>query len=418
MSLINQMLQDLDARRAAHGIGAKLHNDVRPLPKAQAARWPLVFAVMVMVLAAGLGYLAYSGGLGQLSAWFASQPEPSVVTVANQPAETTPALPTPSWPDTALTSDRVQPVSGAGLSLEGVDVSLRLAEAIDPDAAVPAVTVPDPVEPIKPIASNPTLTPSPEAVSIALQNAVQKSAGKPAPGKSSQPALPPVPAPKEKQAAQVTLPSAEVDSDATQKPAALPVIERTAALSSPRERAELEYRKAITAADQGHVLDAETRLSEVLRLDDLHAAARQMLVKLRLDRGKADDAMSLLQAGLVGQPGQLGWAMSLARLQVDRGDLAGAWKTLDYSLPAAARNADYLGFAANVLQRLGRTRDAADQYRRAASVSPGDGRWWLGLGLMQEAQGQSTEAREAFTRARACGNLGPDLLALIEQRLR
>ena len=54
MSLINQMLQDLDARRAAHGVDTNLPNDVRPLPKPQASRFPLVLAgVLLTVLAGG-----------------------------------------------------------------------------------------------------------------------------------------------------------------------------------------------------------------------------------------------------------------------------------------------------------------------------------------------------------------------------
>ena len=81
--------------------------------------------------------------------------------------------------------------------------------------------------------------------------------------------------------------------------------------------------------------------------------------------------------------------MTLARLQVDRGDLAGAWQTLDFSLPAAGHSADYQGFTAHVLQRLGRFREAVVHYLNAARLAPGDGRWWLGLGLALEAERSS-----------------------------
>jgi MSHA biogenesis protein MshN len=110
--------------------------------------------------------------------------------------------------------------------------------------------------------------------------------------------------------------------------------------------------------------------------------------------------------------------MSLARLQVDGGELDGAWKTLEHSLPAARNSPDYLGFAANVLQRLGRTDEAAEQYGKATRIAPSDGRWWLGLGWCLDAQGQTVEAREAFLRARQSGNLSPELLTLIDQKLR
>ena len=49
MSLINQMLQDLDKRRAAHGVGSSLPNDVRPLPQTHASRLPVVLGSLVFV---------------------------------------------------------------------------------------------------------------------------------------------------------------------------------------------------------------------------------------------------------------------------------------------------------------------------------------------------------------------------------
>ena len=58
MSLINQMLQDLDARRAAHGVGTRLPNDVRPLPKAPSSSWPLGIALGVgLFIVIGLGFV-------------------------------------------------------------------------------------------------------------------------------------------------------------------------------------------------------------------------------------------------------------------------------------------------------------------------------------------------------------------------
>ena len=53
MSLINQMLQDLDARRATHSAETKLPNDVRPLPAVSTPRWP--WAIGVVFVVAGLG---------------------------------------------------------------------------------------------------------------------------------------------------------------------------------------------------------------------------------------------------------------------------------------------------------------------------------------------------------------------------
>lgn len=187
---------------------------------------------------------------------------------------------------------------------------------------------------------------------------------------------------------------------------------------SPRERAEAEYRKAIEAVNLGRVNEALDGLRGALRQDGLHIAARQLLVRLLLEARKPEEAMQVLHDGLQTQPAQLGWAMSLARLQVERGDLAAAWQTLHFSLPAASAHADYLGFSGHVLHRLGRYKEAVTHYQQALRLAPGDGRWWLGLGLALEGEGRVGEAREAFLRARQSGNLGADLLAVVEQKLR
>lgn len=196
------------------------------------------------------------------------------------------------------------------------------------------------------------------------------------------------------------------------------MIERTDSVGTPRERAETEYRKAIAAVNQGRVAEALEGLRNALRQDALHVASRQLLVKLLLEAKQPDAAVQALQEGLQGQPAQIGWAMSLARLQVERGDLAGALQTLEFSLPAAGGSADYQGFVAHVLQRLGRNKEAAEHYQAAARLSPGDGRWWLGLGLALDAEGRSNEAREALLRAKASGTLSAELSALADQRLR
>jgi len=229
----------------------------------------------------------------------------------------------------------------------------------------------------------------------------------------------PAPVRARPQAAEPSPPAAvEHAPPAAGKAAKATTIERTEVAGSPRERAESSYRKAIGAVNQGRVGDAVDGLRSALREDGLHSASRQLLVKLLLEAKRTDEALAVLQDGLQSQPAQIGWAMALARLQLERGDLAAAWQTLDFSLPAAGQSADYQGFAAHLLQRQGRAREAAEHYLAAARLAPGDGRWWLGLGLALENDGRSAEAREAFLRARQSGTLSGDLTALVEQKLR
>ncbi|MFT3849250.1 MAG: tetratricopeptide repeat protein [Propionivibrio sp.] len=422
--MINQMLQDLDARRAAHGVGTRLPNDVRPLPKASASYWPLGVALGVgLIVVLGAGFVMSRGeAVRYLQKAFSSGPvaaPPSAALPETAAAPPVLALPAESVAvspvaDTALPAAASETASAASTLGEGVDVSLRMADFVDASAEPSSATA---------------ATQAPAESSVALV-AVEKPAvrdTKPAATAGKAAAAEPSPAAPDKAAdrsRQKLTAKLEGKSGDTLDPRgaatvdAKPVIERTPVLGSPHERAENEYRKALAAVNQGRVPEAMDDLREALRQEALHSAARQLLIKLLLEAKNQDEAIRVLQDGLAGQPAQLGWAMSLARLQVDRGELDGAWRTLEHSLPAAGGSPDYLGFAANVLQRLGRYDEAAGQYRKATRLSPADGRWWLGLGWCLDAQGNAAEAREALLRARQAGNLSPELISLIDQKLR
>ena len=365
MSLINRMLQDLDAR----GVDQPLPSDVRPLPPAPRSRRPLILAaVVVLALAVALTTVRQLGLLQPLAA-----PAPAaVVAVAVEPVPPAPPV---------VAEQRVElPPEAPPVEIERPLPNQRATPVVTAPAekkpAVKTVKAPDVGAEVKPARLSPP--------------AVEKPSVK----------------------------SPEATPPAAVKAAKEPTIARSDSAASPRARAESEYRQAIEAVNQGRVAEAVDGLTRVLHGDALHTGARQLLVKLLLEAKRVDEALSVLHEGLQGQPAQLGWAMTLARLQVDRGDLAGAWQTLEFSLPVAGHHADYLGFAAHVLQRLGRHREAIVHYQAAARLAPGDGRWWLGLGLAMESEGRVSESREAFLRAKQCGNLGSALSALVEQKLR
>jgi MSHA biogenesis protein MshN len=110
--------------------------------------------------------------------------------------------------------------------------------------------------------------------------------------------------------------------------------------------------------------------------------------------------------------------MAQARLQVEQGQLAEAEATMARHGQYAERNADYQAFHALLLQKLQRPKDAAERFRAAVALRPGEGRWWYGLGSALETDQRPGEAREAFQKARDAGNLSAELAALVEQRLR
>ena len=387
MSLINQMLQDLDARRAAHGPASGLPNDVRPLPQTPPSRLPLILGVLLLCVLGG-GYAIYQWEARQLS----RVPPPLVVVPSPVPvplAVAEPAAVSVVEKNAAATRPESPEASAAAPEFASLEGSLRMADVIG--------SVPEKKSTARPAVPGPA--PGPEKKLTAERSVPEASGRTPvSPG-----ALP--------------VSGRQTKEPGREAPKML-LIERNEVVGSARERAEAEYRKAIGVVNQGRALEALDGLRGALKQDALHIAARQLLVKLLIEGRRPDEAMQVLQEGLEGQPAQLGWAMTLARMQLERGDLPGAWQSLNYSMPAASANVDYQGFAGHVLQRLGRYKEAAEHYQQALRLSPGEGRWWLGLGLALEADGRGNEAREAFLRARQSGTLSSELMALVEQKLR
>jgi MSHA biogenesis protein MshN len=194
-------------------------------------------------------------------------------------------------------------------------------------------------------------------------------------------------------------------------------IEKSPVLATPRDRAEAEYRRAENAMTAGRSAEAIEGFRAALKQDPFYVQARQMLLRQLLEVRKAAEAMQILQEGIELQPAQTGWAMSLARLQLEHNDLTAADRTLARSQGYAEANADYAGFQGHLKSRLGAHHLAVTHYQRAARLAPNEGRWWLGLGLALEADGKPAEAKDAFRRSVATNTLSTDLAAVAQQHL-
>jgi MSHA biogenesis protein MshN len=181
------------------------------------------------------------------------------------------------------------------------------------------------------------------------------------------------------------------------------------------QRAEGEYRRALASLQDGRMAETVAALEQALKLDPGHDAARQTLVGLLIEAKRTDEAMRHLQAGLALDARQPALAMLLARLQIERG--GSGIETLQRTLPYAGNHADYHAFLAGALEREQRHREAAEQYQAALHAAPANGVWWMGLGMTLQADKRNAEALEAFQRARASGTLGPELQTFVDRRL-
>jgi MSHA biogenesis protein MshN len=409
MSLINKMLQDLDARGTP---GAEsFPSQIRPVAPARVGLADRVDARTISLAVAGTSAVCAAVAL----AWFGwGQVQKSG---AAKPAAVA-AAPAPIRPAAEL-----KPAQGMSSTI----TTTPMAGSTPGPAAAPAVEAPAPARAAPaderfdaPAAAKPVKPAAPASKSVAgyepdseearaarqaimaeLQSRTRTAAARPGAA-----------AHESKRAVKRAKPAAEREQKAGARAKAGAAQGREEAVP---QRAEGEYRRALASLQDGRMLDAVAALEQALRLDPAHDAARQTLVGLLIEAKRTDEAIRHLQAGLALDARQPALAMLLARLQIERG--GSGIDTLMRTLPYAGTNADYHAFLAGALQREQRHREAAEQYQAALRAAPGNGVWWMGLGMSLQAEKRTGEALEAFQRARASGSLSAELLAFVERRL-
>lgn len=353
MSLINDVLRNIEAKRPDDLARHNLQREIRSLPAGKRGNGGAIKLLLGLGAVLALGAAGYyaSGRLDEARP-VVPPPPPAPMLVQPPPIAVPEPAPTPAVPAVAPVDDNLR------LSAQLAAVPLPVA---------PVLGVPDPVVP--------------------------------------QPATP------RSDTANVAAPAAAVASGPVK-------IEKSPLAPTARDKADAEFRRAEAALASGRSGEALEGLRAALKVDPGYVAVRQALLRQLLDARKTDEAMVVLQDGLDILPTQTGWAVSLARLQFEHGELAAADRTLTRSQGYAEANADYAGFQGHLKSRLGAQRQAIAHYQRATRLAPGEGRWWLGLGLACETDGRIAEARDALRRALATGTLNAELAAVAEQHLR
>ena len=390
MSLINKMLQDLDAR-GNPAAGVPHAAEIKPV--SQERRGPS--AGLVAACAGGTVAVAALG-------WFGWQqvrrPAPVVAPlVAARPA---PA----AAPVNAL------PPSGMSSTITTAPVSSPAAAPVEP--ARPQAEAPAPVaapgRDVAPMEPDSEEARSTRRALVAVLAARQDAPAPKARGRHAAAPAAGKPAAKARAATRH-----EAEPKPRPKAAREPAVAGRQLTAS--QRAEASYRRALASMQEGRMQESTAALEETLRIDPAHEAARQTLVALLIEAGRGDEAMRQLQLGLTRDARQPALAVLLARLQIERG--ASGIETLTRTLPYAGNNPDYHAFLAGALQRQQRHREAAEQYLVALRGAPANGIWWMGLGMSLQSEKRDAEALEAFRKARASGALSQELSGFVERRI-
>jgi MSHA biogenesis protein MshN len=453
MSIINKMLQDLDARRSEKTPAEDFGAQIRAVPDRRKFK-------PVWLLAGGVGGLAVIGA--GIAAWILTDAgpigtatiRPAPVAGAVQPAPSAPvqvAAATPAPPPQAVpaavpaaatsTAAPAAPATTGTTGTTGTSNTVPAAPGLSGATVVAATRLP--VSDFSAIAGLKLATElNPARLIVAQAVPASRKPSEPAhlddlkdqavaerdAGRSRKTATEKLAGMEEGS----PLVRAKAGSAATRQAAASQSMPPTSAPDafaslgpnlhgkefSPQQRTDNDYRKAVTLMQQGRLSDAIAMLEQVLQADSSHTAARQALVGVLVETRRLDEARARAREGLAIDPVQPGLAMILARLLLDKGEVKAAIETMQRAQSAAADRADYYAFLAALMQRDERHKEAADNYLQALQRAPQNGVWWMGLGISLQADNRQAEAKEAFGKAKMSGSLSAELTAFVDSRLK
>ncbi len=365
MSLINQMLRDLESRNKTNNAQSTLQHNIQATPSPTSKIPLLVWSLLAIIAAGGGAYWAY-----QYSKTPVKTPPATVATpLKKEPTPIAPfekVLATPNAvTDTAPKTEQKLPENTTP-----PPVPVAQAEpAIQPPAAqsIPATQTAPAVQANSPDQAPPSVQTAPEIV----ESAVKKM-----------PAAPPKPA----------------------------FIKQSTAL----QQADLLYRQAENNAGN---YSAIQKLEQALNLDPRHLKARLLLAKTLYNQGQTNKTAEFLDQSLALFPDNLQFINTRAQLFLQQKNPDGALRILQRIGAANSTNETYLSLLAATYQQLQSFTNAASVYQKLITINPEKAENWLGFALAQEKLGNPKAAREAYQQALSKNTLKESIANYIKQRL-
>jgi MSHA biogenesis protein MshN len=184
---------------------------------------------------------------------------------------------------------------------------------------------------------------------------------------------------------------------------------------SPQALAANKISEAEQAMERNNLAKAEALFEEVLLVMPEHETARKQLAALWYGKKSYRDAINLLSQGIALAPPAQEMRLMTARIYYQQGQARQAYNILR---PIKASNsAEIQTLLANTSAELNEHNSAITAYRKLITFEPDVGRWWLGVAVSLDSLGNFVPARDAYKQAIARNNLSSSAMKFARERL-
>lgn len=177
------------------------------------------------------------------------------------------------------------------------------------------------------------------------------------------------------------------------------------------------YQDALDKASQSNYMSAEKDLEFILSKSPEHADARKTLAVLYIRQQQYEKAMQTLRKGLSINADHEPFISLIARIYLLEDEPQSAADTLKRITPPLKEAPDYYALLAATEGRLGNDMYAAELYRQLLSVYPNKSEWWVGLAAALEKSGQNNAALQAYKHAVSMNTLPPNVAAFANKKV-
>ena len=402
MSLVNDMLRDLDQRRKeAEGPAARIRSTpAGDYPRRERKNWAPFVAVGLVIVAAGLAWVWIDMSQTQTSQRLATTVTPATVVETDDEEVTQEAVIARVNVEVVAAEPGIESTSSPILSEDVAPTqSDALASSSSPSANTTSVSI---AEAANAALADSGLSLAPTSVAATPLTATPLTA--------TPLTTTPLAANPDSRLSPASVRNREPTNSAPEQI-------KDVSAPSPERRDTMVVQEALRMLANNQTAEAYSTLEQHL-LDSPYAhQSRETYAKFLMNQGDIVAAEELTDIGLNLAPNHSGFKKVKARLLIEANDIQSAVSLLESRAPAVAADLEYHEILASA-QLASRDYDGAVlSYTGLVQQDQTQGRWWYGFAAAQDALGNLTAASQAYTRALEKPNLSTNLRRRSQDRL-